>query len=420
MPAQLQLPRRQHVKVQRTLTLAAASGHAPRERPQQRRPRMLAARSPTTTSPTTTSDPPSSGHNGQRVYMAKASDVIMGRYTVRGGIGFGMYGTVVRAEDNVTGTIVAIKVLHRDDDLHTDDGGEERMYEKILLGCNPHVTLFAQVFGSGNHNGFHCIVFELCHCTLYDVIQGYSGLMPLPATHIVEIAYQLVKGVQYLHSLHIVHTDIKLDNIGLKLQDTVKIQWLDPATGFLDKKVLVTSQIRILDLGNAVELQGRGVAHGRIGAFGYRAPEVVLGLPWSYPVDCFGMGCVIAELYLGHNLFNPDIEGDREYLAAVERLLGAFPADFAREVEIRHPGHFSFSDKASVEFPPLGTLLAAADYVEAMRRLERIQPLAALVHNALGFDFLCSLLCADPVQRATTETAAKHKYFDSMITVDWN
>lgn len=38
-----------------------------------------------------------------------------------------------------------------------------------------------------------------------------------------------------LHSLGIVHTDIKLENIALKVQDAAKIRWLDPTAGFQDK-----------------------------------------------------------------------------------------------------------------------------------------------------------------------------------------
>ena len=38
-----------------------------------------------------------------------------------------------------------------------------------------------------------------------------------------------------LHSVGIVHADIKLNNIALKRMDTVNIQWLDPSTGFHEK-----------------------------------------------------------------------------------------------------------------------------------------------------------------------------------------
>ncbi|KAI9069266.1 kinase-like protein [Trametes sanguinea] len=354
------------------------------------------------------SDPPSSGvRNGSPDQ-------------VRSGIGFGTYGTVVHAQDHVTGTAVAIKILHRDDALHQDVHAEERMYDKLLAGCDPHIGLFAQVLGSGEHEGFHCIVFELCDCTLFDVLQGYSGLVPLPTRHVVEMAYQIVKAVQYLHTIDVIHTDIKLDNIALRSQDTVKICWLDPMTGFQEKRVLVRAQICILDLGNAVELQGRGVAHGRVGAQGYRAPEVTLGLPWSYSIDSFGVGCVIAELYLGRQLFDGDIDTDREYIATIERLLGPFPETFAREIESKYPGVFTFEGtKVAVQYPPPCSLLSASDYADAMRRLERVKPLAAQVHDVVLIDLLRKLLAHDATSRISLEAAAKHKYFDTMTRLQW-
>lgn len=36
----------------------------------------------------------------------------------------------------------------------------------------------------------------------------------------------------------------------------------------------------------------------------YRAPEVILRLPFGRPVDVWSMGCVLAELYSGRPLFN--------------------------------------------------------------------------------------------------------------------
>lgn len=95
-------------------------------------------------------------------------------------------------------------------------------------------------------------MFELCHATLYDIMKGLSGLAPLPGRHIVEIAYQMLSAVSCeclhhmycwtlpesssdLHSLGIIHADLKLDNIAVKYPETTTIQWLDPLTGFHDK-----------------------------------------------------------------------------------------------------------------------------------------------------------------------------------------
>ena len=45
---------------------------------------------------------------------------------------------MVSAEDSITGTIVAIKVLHQDSDRNPDMEKEVRIYQTLLAGCNAH------------------------------------------------------------------------------------------------------------------------------------------------------------------------------------------------------------------------------------------------------------------------------------------
>ena len=64
----------------------------------------------------------------------------MGSYTVSdrvlNRIGFGACSTVVLCEYKDTCTSVAIKVLHRSEDLNPDVHHEARMYRKVLAGCD--------------------------------------------------------------------------------------------------------------------------------------------------------------------------------------------------------------------------------------------------------------------------------------------
>nr|VWO96853.1 Protein kinase domain-containing protein [Ganoderma boninense] len=323
-------------------------------------------------------------HSLELRYAFKDNDLIMKKYRVRRSLGRGGFGTVVLAVDDITDTAVAIKLLHKDADLNEDVRQEEKVYRALLAGCDPRIYLFAEVISSGTHHGFHCIVFELCGATLYDIVNGHLSLLPFPARHILEVAYQLVNAVGYLHSLGIIHADLKLDNIAVRDQTTTTIRWLNPLTGFEDKKILVTTQICVLDLGTAVTASSSpsSLHSGRVGIRSYRSPEVTLGLPWKFGVDVFAVGCMIAEVYLGNYLFSGDISSDREHLAALDRVLGPFSRVFARTVEAHFPGTFDLDDnEVRVIYPSLDTVPTRDTHSAPMLRLENLQPLSVDVHN---------------------------------------
>ena len=101
------------------------------------------------------------------------------------------------------------------------------------------------------------------------------------------------------------------------------------------------------------------------------------GLPWKFGVDVFAVGCVIAEIYLGNQLFSSDISSDREHLAALDRVLGPFPQAFAQMIDTRFPGTFSLNDyHVKVCYPSIDTVLTRDSHAAPMRRLERMRPLS--------------------------------------------
>nr|VWO95048.1 N/A [Ganoderma boninense] len=264
----------------------------------------------------------------------------MTKYRVRTKLGRGSFGTVVLAEDTLTDTAVAIKLLHKDPDLHEDVRHEENVYRTLLAGCDPRIELFAEAITSGTHRGFHCIVFELCGATLYDMVHGCMGLLPFPARHILEIAYQLVKAVDCL--------------------------------------------------------------------------------PWGSGVDTFAVGLMIAEIFLGSQLFSSDISSDREHLAALDRVLGPFPRGFAHTVDARFPGTFSLDDDiVKVHYPPLDTVVTRDSYGDSMRRLERMRPLSADMHDPELVDLINRLTSLDPAKRIALNVAGKHTYFDAVGRGGW-
>ncbi|KAJ5832974.1 protein kinase [Penicillium riverlandense] len=86
----------------------------------------------------------------------------------------------------------------------------------------------------------------------------------------------------------------------------------------------------------------------------YRAPEVILGVPWTYSVDIWNVGCMIWDIYEGGSLFtgqDPEFHKyrSRAHLAEMINLLGPPPPSLLAQGELRDK---FFSDKGkSRSFP---------------------------------------------------------------------
>nr|XP_023012022.1 probable serine/threonine-protein kinase dyrk1 [Leptinotarsa decemlineata] len=98
------------------------------------------------------------------------------------------------------------------------------------------------------------------------------------------ILKQLLTALLKLKQLGIIHTDLKPDNIML----------VDP--------VGLPNRIKVIDFGSSLYTnEENGIAY--IQTRFYRAPEVILGLPFCEAIDMWSLGCILAELYLGVPLY---------------------------------------------------------------------------------------------------------------------
>ena len=102
-------------------------------------------------------------------------------------------------------------------------------------------------------------------------------------------AIQLLYALKYLKQLEIIHCDLKPENILLKEENKSGIKIIDfGSSTFIDEKVYTYIQSRF-----------------------YRAPEIMLGIPYTPAIDMWSLGCIIAELYIGYPLFPGDSENDQ-------------------------------------------------------------------------------------------------------------
>lgn len=210
------------------------------------------------------------------------------------------------------------------------------------------------------------MVFELLSLSVFDFLKQ-NDFKAFPQRHIQSFARQLFTSVAFIHGLTLVHTDLKPENVllvsgecwvneGQRRKSQARQQKDDDEAGKAAKRQkhnedavvagqsgdatsnvnkpppsgsreLFDAAIRLIDFGSTVfdsEFHPSVVSTRH-----YRAPEVVLGLGWSYPCDIWSIGCILVEFLAGEALFQT--HENLEHLAIMERVLGPLPVDIVRE-----------------------------------------------------------------------------------------
>lgn len=82
--------------------------------------------------------------------------------------------------------------------------------------------------------------------------------------------------------------------------------------------------LKICDLGTAIDRSDAATAHNEITPYlvsrFYRAPEIILGMPYDYAIDMWSIGCTLYELYTGKILFTGD--SNNQMLRAIIEIRG--------------------------------------------------------------------------------------------------
>lgn len=89
------------------------------------------------------------------------------------------------------------------------------------------------------------------------------------------------------------------------------------------RRVLLNTEIRLIDFGSATfedEYHSSVVSTRH-----YRAPEIILGLGWSYPCDIWSIGCILVEFFTGDALFQT--HDNLEHLAMMKPVVGGKDID---------------------------------------------------------------------------------------------
>ena len=85
---------------------------------------------------------------------------------------------------------------------------------------------------------------------------------------------------------------------------------LQKKINFLSFFFKILNRVKVIDFGSASHVS-KTVCNTYLQSRYYRAPEIILGLPFCEAIDMWSLGCVVAELFLGWPLYPGSSEYDQ-------------------------------------------------------------------------------------------------------------
>lgn len=142
----------------------------------------------------------------------------MNSYEVIDMIGEGAYGVVLRARRRDNGAQVAIKKFKETDDDELIRKTTVREIKVLRSLRHKNIVELQEAF---KKKGLVHLVFEYLDNNLLEILERNPG--GLTNKQIARYIYQVLEGLDYMHSLNYIHRDIKPENLLVNSEGTLKI-----------------------------------------------------------------------------------------------------------------------------------------------------------------------------------------------------
>eukprot|EP00455_Lapot_gusevi_P054331 TRINITY_DN868_c0_g3_i3.p1 TRINITY_DN868_c0_g3~~TRINITY_DN868_c0_g3_i3.p1 ORF type:complete len:661 (+),score=165.39 TRINITY_DN868_c0_g3_i3:806-2788(+) len=335
--------------------------------------------------------------DSQTEYTPAKGDLLNQRYEIIQTLGSGSFGCVVDALDRHTQERVALKIVKN------RQGFFEQAQEEIELLKYLNSRDLENRFGVVRlldhfvERGHQCLVFELLSMNLYEIVRN-TNFEGISLNLIRKFSKQLLLTLDFLASVQpygVIHCDLKPENILLCSNRR--------------------ATIKIIDFGSSCFTNGKMYSY--IQSRFYRAPEVILGLPYSFPIDIWSLGCLLAELHVGRPLFNGRTEA--EQVAKHTAVLGCPPAHMIENSKrgnryfIRTEQGYKLDEQAcpKQDLPPLHVSLGVFSGGPGGRRTNEKSGHSREDYLAF-YDLIRRMLDLNPSTRITAVEALRHPFFD--------
>jgi dual specificity tyrosine-phosphorylation-regulated kinase 2/3/4 len=243
--------------------------------------------------------------------ILEPGNVVAGQYLVEGVLGSAAFSTAYKCVDlnsevdkDGCQDLVCLKVIKNTKDFFDQSLDEIKILELLrqTRKCNEKFIVEMKTFFY--HREHLVIVTELLRQNLFEfgkfiLDSGEEPYFTLP--RLSYIARQCLIALDFVHGMGLVHSDVKPENILLASYSR--------------------AQAKLIDFGSSCYLTDRQSSY--IQSRSYRAPEVVLGLPYDGRIDIWSLGCVVAEMFTGEVTFQND--SVVSMLSRIEAICGPFP-----------------------------------------------------------------------------------------------
>ena len=322
-------------------------------------------------------------------------------------------------QDILAKKIYALKILLPKEEIIKWWKFEKSLIDEILKKDKNResncVEIIKELLFIKNNIKYYGLIFELLGLSLYEYLK-MNTFMGFNIVQIQNIAFQLLKGINFLHKINIIHTDLKPENILFVNSDYEKIYYFPKNVKFNINNNpfycnIKNTDIRIIDFGSAIKLNKNKNSYGIINTRQYRAPEVILQCcPLNEKTDIWSIGCILYELYTGDLLF--PTHNNEEQLCLIQKACGHYPEWMVKGTPYKNLKKI-FYNCPFHKNDFIINIERCGKYEEIKESLSYQKIVGEFAHQShkLFDDFIKFLLNINPKERPSASEALNHPFF---------
>ena len=193
-------------------------------------------------------------------------------------LGRGATSNVYLGADKTSLKLVAIKKMRPECSI----GVQHKMFaiEASLCGKLKHPNIVSLIEANSSDADNTYIIMEYVEGEPLEKFSTPDNLLPVET--VVEIVRQAAEALNYAFQMGVIHRDVKLANIILRVDGLVKLT----------------------DFGCALLFDSDTTQIAGAGSLSYMSPEQISGVGLNHQSDIYSLGAVLYRLLTGHNTFN--------------------------------------------------------------------------------------------------------------------